>query len=72
MGNCTGHLALFATNAALRVNENSFHIPVPFYKRNTKQLLAGQYFRFSTSFPPQEKNDTSPLFSIGFLKGEVK
>jgi hypothetical protein len=54
MGDCAGCLTLFAADAALRVNENSFHAPVPFYKQNSKRMLAILCFRLPTSFPPQE------------------
>jgi hypothetical protein len=30
MGDCTGCFALFAADTALRMDENSFHMPVPF------------------------------------------
>jgi hypothetical protein len=55
MGDCTGCFTLFTADAALRVNENSFHMPVPFYWQNAKQSPGKLVFSIVTSFLPREK-----------------
>jgi hypothetical protein len=60
MGDCTGYFTLFATDAALRVNENSFHMPVPFYWQNAKQSPGKMLFPIINLLPTPEREPIFP------------
>jgi hypothetical protein len=73
MGDCTGCFALFTTDAALRVNENSLHMPVPFYWQNAKQSPCKMLFSIINLLPAPERETIFPTInSIELLRAKVK